>query len=195
MAHTKSYIGSKKEYKVTFSIPLEMAPEATEIKVMGEFNDWNYDEAITLKKKKSAYAAQVNLSPGKYEYRYLIDAATWENDWNADAYVPSPFPGIDNCVLDLTSPPQPKKKKTKAKDFTVIEGIGPKINQLIIDAGITTFDALSNTKPAILKSILADAGSRYQMHDPGSWPKQSKLAAKEDWAGLEKLKAKLHRGK
>lgn len=90
----------------------------------------------------------------------------------------------------------PKKKvASKKDDLTKIEGIGPKINQLLQKAGITTFKKLSTSKPAAIKKILVAAGSRYQMHDPRSWPRQSKLATDGKWNQLKKLQDKLDRGK
>ncbi len=89
------------------------------------------------------------------------------------------------------------KSKTVAKkdDLTKIEGIGPKISQLLQNSGISTFKKLSTTKPEAIKKILVAAGSRYQMHDPGSWPKQSKLAADGKWDQLKTLQDKLDGGK
>lgn len=87
------------------------------------------------------------------------------------------------------------KSTSKKDDLKKIEGIGPKINQLLQNAGITTFKKLSTTKIDAIKKILIAAGSRYQMHDPGSWPKQSKLAADGKWDQLKKLQDKLNGGK
>ncbi len=80
------------------------------------------------------------------------------------------------------------KKKAKASgedDFRKIEGIGPKISQLIKDAGIPTFAALSETEVSKLNEILEAAGSRYRMHDPASWPLQAKMAAEGKWDELK----------
>ncbi|MFK8054811.1 MAG: helix-hairpin-helix domain-containing protein [Saprospiraceae bacterium] len=66
---------------------------------------------------------------------------------------------------------------TKKDDLTKIEGIGPKISELLHKGGIPTFVALSNANVQRLKEILNAAGPRYQMHNPGSWPKQAGLAA------------------
>ena len=51
--------------------------------------------------------ARLALAPGRtYRYRYLLDGDRWENDWNADAYVPNGFGGEDS-VLDLTATTPP----------------------------------------------------------------------------------------
>ena len=87
------------------------------------------------------------------------------------------------------------KKAIKKDNLTKIEGIGPKIASLLNDAGIHTFAELSKASNKKLKAILEAAGSRFRMHDPGSWPKQSKLAAAGKWDALKKLQDELDGGR
>ena len=91
--------------------------------------------------------------------------------------------------------PKVAKKAAGADDLEKIEGIGPKVAELLHAAGITTFAGLANTPVAKLKEVLHAAGSRYAMMDPGTWPEQSALAAKGDWAALEKLEDELKGGR
>lgn len=96
--------------------------------------------------------------------------------------------------------PAAKSAKTqtaapKADDLTLVEGIGPKIAELLINAGITTFAQLASAKPTAIKSILETAGKRYQMHDPATWPKQAALARDGKSAELAKLQSELKAGK
>jgi len=83
----------------------------------------------------------------------------------------------------------------KREDLTTIEGIGPKIKDLLYDGGIYSFEQLANSTFGKLKKILSNAGPRYQMHDPTSWPKQSRLAADGKWDALETLQDELDGGK
>jgi large subunit ribosomal protein L27 len=89
---------------------------------------------------------------------------------------------------------EPKAASTK-DDLKKIEGVGPKIETLLNEAGILTFADLSKTSAAKVKGILDAAGSRYKMHDPTTWAKQSKLAAAGDWDTLAKLQDELKGGK
>lgn len=82
----------------------------------------------------------------------------------------------------------------KADDLTLVEGIGPKIADLLKAAGIASFADLAASKPAAIKAILEAAGKRYQMHDPATWPKQAALARDGKKAELEKLQAELKGG-
>ncbi len=69
-------------------------------------------------------------------------------------------------------------------NLQIVEGIGPKIEKLLKEAGITTWAGLAEKTAEELNDILAAAGSRYQMHNPESWPKQAKLAANDKWKEL-----------
>lgn len=91
----------------------------------------------------------------------------------------------------------PKKAaaKTAADDLKKIEGIGPKIAEVLQEGGIATFAELAAAKPAAIKEILEKAEGNYAAHDPGTWPKQAKLAAAGKWDELKKLQDELDGGK
>jgi len=91
-----------------------------------------------------------------------------------------------------------RKIKSKDKEFDdlkVIEGIGPKIEVLLNNSNISTFKKLSKTGIGELKRILKAAGSKYQIHDPSSWPEQAALAATWNWTELEELQEELKGGR
>ena len=62
-------------------------------------------------------------------------------------------------------------------------------------ANIVTFSDLAKADVAVLKEILHAAGSRYQMHDPSSWPMQSEMAANGDWDKLKEWQENAKGGK
>jgi hypothetical protein len=35
----------------------------------------------------------------RYRFRYLVDGHHWENDWNADEYVPNEYGGDDSVRI------------------------------------------------------------------------------------------------
>jgi predicted flap endonuclease-1-like 5' DNA nuclease len=80
-------------------------------------------------------------------------------------------------------------------DLTKIEGIGPKVQQLLNQAGITTFSELASRAPDQLDEILDVAGSIYKAMEKGSWPKQAALAADGKWEELQKLQDELIGGR
>jgi predicted flap endonuclease-1-like 5' DNA nuclease len=83
----------------------------------------------------------------------------------------------------------------RADDLEKIEGIGPKIAQLMTKAGITTFEQLAATPVERLRSVLTEAGPRFASHDPTTWAEQAALAAKGDWVAFKALTDELIAGK
>ena len=86
-------------------------------------------------------------------------------------------------------------KKWKKDDLKAIEGIGPKIEGLLQTAGIKTWKTLSETSVDKIQGILDQAGSRYKLADPGSWPKQAEMAAAGKWDDLKEYQDFLVGGK
>jgi predicted flap endonuclease-1-like 5' DNA nuclease len=80
-------------------------------------------------------------------------------------------------------------------DLKIIEGIGPAIEKLMNDAGIGTWRRLSNTDPAVLSDILNEAGPRFRIHDPATWPRQAGLLADGMWDEFRTLTDSLKGGR
>jgi predicted flap endonuclease-1-like 5' DNA nuclease len=86
-------------------------------------------------------------------------------------------------------------KKFKQDDLKVVEGIGPKIEQLYHNAGIKTWLALSQTPVEKSQSILDAAGERYKIHNPSTWAKQAGFAHQGKWKELKDWQENLKGGK
>lgn len=71
-------------------------------------------------------------------------------------------------------------------DLRKIEGIGPKLSKVLNAAGISSYKQLAAKSNNDLQDILDDAGPRYRIARPKSWPLQAEIAAAGDW---DKLKA------
>jgi predicted flap endonuclease-1-like 5' DNA nuclease len=78
-------------------------------------------------------------------------------------------------------------------DLTVIEGIGPKISELLKDSGIMTYTQLAATQVIILEAILKEAN--LHIANPGTWPQQASLAADGKWDELRQLQDELQGGR
>ena len=102
MSLKKKYLKSKPVCKVTFELPKEAAPEAKEVYLVGEFNNWDTQATPLTKRKTGVFNTIVDLEiDQEYAFRYLIDGTEWENDWAADKYVPSTIPGVENSVASV----------------------------------------------------------------------------------------------
>tara|TARA_R110002049_G_scaffold213058_3_gene384367 strand:+ start:1492 stop:2154 length:663 start_codon:yes stop_codon:yes gene_type:complete len=88
----------------------------------------------------------------------------------------------------------PKKAaaKGKADDLKKVEGIGPKIAETLIAAGISTFAELAKADAAKISEIIADVRGN---HVTDTWPAQAKLAAEGKWDELKKWQDELDGGK
>ena len=80
-------------------------------------------------------------------------------------------------------------------DLKKLEGIGPKLEQILNAAGLQNFTQLAAMTPAEIKPILDAAGNQFRMHDPKSWPYQAELAAKGEWERLKEYQNLLISGK
>jgi predicted flap endonuclease-1-like 5' DNA nuclease len=78
-------------------------------------------------------------------------------------------------------------------DLTVIEGIGPNIQQVLNGAGITTFDQLASIDPKRLREIINSSG--LPIKNVNTWPEQASLAASGRWDELRALQERLENGK
>lgn len=113
---------------------------------------------------------------------------------------PTPQPG----TAESSAPPEFEESRdqklpevppmdVKPDDLTIVEGIGPKINQVLHAAGIQSLSQLSDSEVTHLKEILSAAGIR--LADPTIWPEQAKLAAVGDQETLKALQATLKGGR
>jgi large subunit ribosomal protein L21 len=98
--------------------------------------------------------------------------------------------GAGNTVASETAP----VIKTKADDLIIIEGIGPKIAQVLAANGITTFAQLAKTEPAAIQDMLKKSSGRFGLAKPETWAQQAELAAAGNWDALKKLQDELHGG-
>ena len=82
-----------------------------------------------------------------------------------------------------------------ADDLKIVEGIGPKIEDLLNADGIRTFARLAATSSQHIASLLQAAGPRFQIHDPETWPQQAALARDGKWDELKAFQDSLLGGR
>ena len=85
--------------------------------------------------------------------------------------------------------------KVKQDDLKIVEGIGPKIEGLLNAAGITTWAELAAAPVERLQEILVEAGERYRLAVPDTWPRQAQLAHEGKWDELKKWQDELDGGR
>jgi 1,4-alpha-glucan branching enzyme len=72
------------------------APAAMSVLLAGDFTHWQ-QKAVPMKKQPGgAWKATVDLAPGLYHYRFIVDGE-WQDDPECTLRVPNPF-GSQNAV-------------------------------------------------------------------------------------------------
>ena len=93
MAKIKSKQKIKKR-KVTFSMN---SSDAEEVILMGDFNNWNPKKHPMQKDRNGMWVKSVIISPGKYEYKFLVDGQ-WKEDPQNDQRYPNCFGTYNNTI-------------------------------------------------------------------------------------------------
>jgi 1,4-alpha-glucan branching enzyme len=96
MAKTKSRQKIKNQ-KITFSIE---APQAKEVYLVGDFNNWDPVTHPMKKDVNGVWKKSVMLAPSQYEYKFLLDG-DWKEDPQNDQFCPNCF-GTVNSVVNLS---------------------------------------------------------------------------------------------
>ena len=112
----------------------------------------------------------------------------------AEVPVAKAAPKAATTVIDLAAAKKAGFVIKNANDLTIVEGIGPKINELFNNAGIKTFGQLAAATVPQMRKILDDGGSRFRIANPSTWAQQAALAAENKWEELKKLQDKLSAG-
>ncbi|MFZ0390260.1 MAG: choice-of-anchor D domain-containing protein [Calditrichia bacterium] len=102
--------------------------------------------------------------------------------------------GLETASAEATaSVRESAVQDSQTDDLTLIEGIGPKIAQLLSANGINSFRGLTAANVQRLRRILD--GRKLWMTDPGTWSEQAGLAAEEKWSKLKALQNELKGGR
>lgn len=88
-------VPGRKIYQVRF---LLNRPEAGEVRILGDFTQWN---AMTLTKdSKGNFTGEVTLPEGTYAYGFMVDGKEWVPDQTAHGFIPDGF-GRINSIINL----------------------------------------------------------------------------------------------
>lgn len=74
-----------------------------------------------------------------------------------------------------------------ADDLAVIDGIGPKIEELFREHGVTRFSQVAAMSVAQLQAILDAGGPHFKLANPATWAQQAQLILDNKWGDLKKL--------
>jgi 1,4-alpha-glucan branching enzyme len=78
-------------------------PDAKEVYLVGEFNNWD-PRADRMVKAKGSFRKTLRLAPGEYQYKFIVDGE-WHNDPSAPRQTPNHF-GTMNSVICVNERPR-----------------------------------------------------------------------------------------
>jgi len=81
------------KHQVAFTL---FAPDAQNVLLAGNFTNWDRSPVSLKKQKNGLWKTSLELPPGAYEYRLLVDGQ-WRNDPDCLKRVPNGC-GSENCV-------------------------------------------------------------------------------------------------
>jgi 1,4-alpha-glucan branching enzyme len=88
-------VQGKKNGPVTFICDLN--PQAREVYLVGDFNDWQPRRTPMIKAKDGTFRASVRLAPGQHQYKFVVDGV-WMNDPEASHQVMNPYGTLNSLV-------------------------------------------------------------------------------------------------
>lgn len=155
------------------------------------------DNNASLSLQSDLDACRLNSNTLKSKISSLeADLASVKNNVSSkvESFV-APAVAASSFVYDSELAAKILGKKWKENDLKIVEGIGPKIEELYHNADIKTWLALSETSVEKSQSILDAAGERYAIHNPSTWARQAELAYQGKWQELKDWQDALDGGK
>ena len=109
----------------------------------------------------------------------------------ADEPLPSHAPVSHARLIDVGAARAAGFNLRHADDLTIIEGIGPKLDELFRSHGVDGFAALAALDLERMSAILEQGGSYFRFANPSTWARQAALAADNRWGELKALQEEL----
>ncbi len=94
------------------------SPGAKKVSIAGEFNSWDRN-ANPMKREGDKWVIEIDLPPGEYEYKFVIDGKKWVADPNAEKFVPDGFGGKNSVVIV-----KPEKKPGEKPPYEFVNFTG-----------------------------------------------------------------------
>jgi large subunit ribosomal protein L27 len=142
---------------------------------------------ILIRQRGTTHYPGENVGMGKDHTLFaLIDGTVvFKKKRKNRSYVSvAPIVDVDVAVAEAPVKEAPKAKaapvveepkaEAKGDNLTKLDGVGPKLAEILNEAGLNSFADVAGTSVEKFKEILEAAGSRYASKDPQPWIEQAK---------------------
>ncbi len=99
MAKPEAAKQATKPVRKTVALKIRIG-DARNVVFTGDFSNWSKDSVRLTKAANGEWTGSVDLAPGEYQYRLLVDGE-WRDNPAAETRVPNQF-GTSNCVLKVS---------------------------------------------------------------------------------------------
>ncbi len=146
-------------------------------KKLNNIGVYTYDDIAAWDTARIAEVTeQIEFFPGRIE----------RDDWVGQAA---------KLAANRTTDTSTSSDRGPATDLKIIEGIGPKIEEILKAGDINDWSELAAADPGRLRELLEQAGGQFRMHNPYTWPLQARLAAGGRWEELDEYQDELKGGR
>ena len=112
----------------------------------------------------------------------LLAKGDWQGLMKYNNQVAASRPAPEKAAA-VAAAAAPAKPADPVDDLTQLHGIGPRIESILNDGGITSYNQLQHANTGELRQIIATGGALAPA-SLESWPTQATYAVRGDWAGL-----------
>ncbi len=186
-----------------FQIIEGVGPKVNEVLIAAGYKNWSdlaKADSTDLRRHLDEAGKRFSLcDPVSWPHQArLADAGEWDELIRYQKFTDAGRETVGDFETDSKFEKLAAKKlgfsSANPDDLKIVEGVGPKIEGLLKAGGINNWSDLAAAAPERLQQILDEAGSRYKLAKPGTWPQQAALAAEGKWAQLKSLQEDLKGG-
>jgi predicted flap endonuclease-1-like 5' DNA nuclease len=113
----------------------------------------------------------------------LLAKGDWQGLMKYNNQVAASRPAREKAPAATAAPAAAAAPPEPVDDLTQLHGIGPRIESILNDGGITSYNQLEHANTSDLRQIIATGGA-LPPASLDSWPTQATYAVRGDWSGL-----------
>jgi hypothetical protein len=110
-------------------------PYASSVNLAGSFNGWSKDANPMVKNSDGVWTLEISLSPGTYQYKYVVNGSSWVEDPYGFDYTDDGFGGL-NSVITLIQGKDGNEVIATPKDKFLLSYSSPIIGNISIESNL-----------------------------------------------------------